>query len=86
MRFAWLRENDTITTPVAPQTALNRFILIIYNAVWWVPILFTVTGLFDTYTGFWTFAAVTAIRAAANLYRNNFLPVERGEYFPFRTP
>jgi hypothetical protein len=54
--------------------------------VWWIPILLTVFKAIDYRTGFITFAAITVIRAGANLYRNNILAPEQAEYFPFRSP
>lgn len=85
MRFAWLREQAGNDDAVE-QSPTNRLIFVIYNAVWWVPIVFVILGLFDPRTGLITFAVITAVRAVANLYRNNVLPVEQGEVFPFRAP
>lgn len=85
MRFAWLRENagDDVTVD---QNATNRLIFVTYNVVWWVPIVLPIVGVIATGTGFIAFAIITAIRACANLYRNNILSPEQGEYFPFRAP
>lgn len=85
MRFAWLRENGQITTaPV--QTSSNRLLIVTYNIIWWLPLVLVVLGAIDYQIGFATFAAITAIRLAANLYRNNILPIDKAETFPLRTP
>jgi hypothetical protein len=86
MRFAWLRENAAIDAPPAEQSLADRLILVVYNVVWWVPVVLPIIGVVDAWTGFIGFALVTAIRLVANLYRNNILPPEQGEFFPLRSP
>jgi hypothetical protein len=61
-------------------------VTIVYNLFWWVPLVLVLTRVIDYRMGFISFAAITLFRAAANLYRNNLLPPERGESFPFRLP
>ena len=85
MRFAWLREKAA-KEGGEEETARNRQILIAYNAIWWVPILLPFINVIDYSTGFIAFAIITIIRAGANLYRNNVLSPEEGEFFPLRSP
>ena len=60
--------------------------MIVYNLIWWIPVVLPFTGVIDYRTGLITFAAVTFVRAVANLFRNNFLTPEQGETFPLRAP
>jgi hypothetical protein len=85
MRFAWEREQQGDTTAVE-QGTLSRLIYVAYNILWWLPLVFTILGTIDYGTGFVAFLVITIIRAAANLYRNNFLTREQAERFPFRAP
>jgi hypothetical protein len=85
MRFAWLQENSANATPSKPAFT-NQLILAAYNVVWWIPIVLAFAKIIDYRTGFIAFAAVTAVRAAANLYRNNMLTLEQGQKFPLRAP
>ena len=57
-----------------------------YNVVWWILVVLPLTGLIDYRTGLIAFAAVTFVRAVANLFRNNLLAPEQGETFPLRAP
>ena len=84
-RFAWLRQQSADPAPVDESTT-NRLILIAYNVIWWIPIVLAFTRLIDYRTGFIAFFAITVFRAGANIYRNNFLPLEKAERFPFRSP
>ena len=77
MRFAWLRQHGIIEASADGNTT-NRLILIVYNVIWWVPIILAFAGIIDYRTGFIAFATITAIRAGVNLYRNNILPPEQG--------
>ena len=88
MRFAWLREKDAASPDSASldRSPLHKLVTIIYNLIWWVPLALVLTKVIDYRTGSIAFAAITAFRAAANLYRNNLLPPERGESFPLRSP
>jgi nicotinamide riboside transporter PnuC len=85
MRFAWQRENSA-DTDSAKQTTTNRIIYIVYNVVYWLPIVLTITKVIDYRTGFITFSLILIIRAAANLYRNNAPMADKGEYFALRSP
>ena len=85
MRFAWLRENSGEPGP-APPGAINRLILILYNLIWWVPIVLGFIKVIDYRTAFITFAAITIFRAMANVVRNNVLRPEQAETFPLRSP
>jgi hypothetical protein len=85
MRFAWLRENSPNHVSVK-QSLTNRFIFIVYNVVWWIPVVLPFTRTIDYRTGFIAFFVVTIIRAVANLYRNNVLTPEQAENFPLRAP
>ena len=85
MRFAWLREKSGNDVPLT-QSFASRFIYIAYNVIWWVPIVLPFIKIIDYRTGFVAFFAITITRAVANLYRNNVLTPEQGEYFPLRAP
>ena len=84
MRFAWQRKNSADKVS-AKQSSTGRIIYIIYNVVYWLPIVLTVTKVIDYRTGFITFSLILIIRAVANLYRNN-TTAEQGEYFALRSP
>jgi hypothetical protein len=88
MRFAWLREKDAKKSSPAKldRSPLHKLVTIVYNLVWWVPLVLVLTRVIDYQAGSIGFAAITLLRAAANLYRNNLLPPERGESFPLRSP
>ena len=83
MRFAWLRKNSPDHAAVKLE-GRNRLIRMVYNAVWWVPIVLTLLQVIDYDTGFILFAIITIVRLGANLYLNNVLQPERFESFPFR--
>ncbi|NDJ79124.1 MAG: hypothetical protein GYB65_22980 [Chloroflexi bacterium] len=83
MWFTWKKKNDDSYEPVE-QTGTNTLIYIAYNAVWWVPILLTLLGVIDHMSGTIGFAAITALRLAANLYRTNVLDPVQAMNFPFR--
>jgi len=85
MRFAWLRENSSNTVSVE-QSFINRLIFVLYNAVWWLPVLLKILGTIDYDTAFLMFFVFIIIRAVANLYRNNVLTLEQAEIFPLRSP
>ena len=85
MRFAWQREKSGNPVKVKDD-GVSRFILFIYNAVWWVPIILGFTKVIDYQTAFVSFFIITFIRAASNIYRNNALTQEQAEAFPLRSP
>ena len=85
MRFACLRENAANTVSVE-QGVTNRLIFVVYNVIWWLPVILAFFGIIDYATAFWAFFVFTFVRAAANLYRNNALTLEQAESFPLRSP
>ena len=85
MRFAWLREM-TPDPPPLKESSASRLLFTAYNIAWWVPVVLPFTGLIDYRAGFVGFVAVTAVRAIANLYRNNALTLVQAEVFPLRSP
>lgn len=62
------------------------WILFIYNAVYWIPLILPWTTLMTYRQGVVGLTILIGVRALANLYRNNFLPLERAEIFPLRIP
>ena len=85
MRFAWLREKSGDPVPAQPS-AINRLIVIVYNLIWWVPIVLGFFKVIDYRTAFITFLLITIFRAIANVVRNNVLTPEQAETFPLRSP
>ena len=85
MRFAWLREKSGDPAPAQPS-AINRLIVIVYNLIWWVPIVLGFFKVIDYRTAFITFLIITIFRAMANVVRNNLLTPEQAETFPLRSP
>ena len=85
LRFAWLREQSGAPAP-APPSAINRLIVIVYNLVWWVPIVLGFLNVIDYRAAFITFLIITIFRAIANVVRNNVLTPEQAETFPLRSP
>ena len=85
MRFAWLRENSPNEVSIK-QSSISRLVYILYNAVYWVPIILPFLGIIDYQTGSYLLTAVLLIRLLANLYRNNFLSLPQAEVFALRSP
>ncbi|MGD8599089.1 MAG: hypothetical protein PVJ26_18885, partial [Anaerolineae bacterium] len=85
MRFAWLREQSGDPTPAQPS-ATNRLIVIVYNLIWWVPIVLGFFKVIDYQTAFVAFLIITIFRAIANVIRNNVLTPEQAQTFPLRSP
>lgn len=85
MRFAWLREKSGDLAPPR-SSVINRLILIVYNLIWWVPIVLGFFKVIDYRTAFITFLIITICRALANGVRNNILTPEQAEAFPLRSP
>jgi hypothetical protein len=85
MRFAWLREKSGDPAPAQPS-AINRLTMIVYNLIWWVPIVLGFFKVIDYLTAFITFLIITIFRAIANVVRNNVLTPEQAETFPLRSP
>jgi hypothetical protein len=84
MRFAWERKNSPDYASVK-QGCTVQLIRMVYNIVWWIPIVLALFKVIDYRTGFILFTIVTLVRLAANLYVNNVLTAEQAEGFPFRT-
>ena len=73
MRFAWIREQTPGSTSQAqsfphPATVLR----LIHNLAFWLFLLPLFTPL-SYGAGFILFTVVIAVRAAANIYHNNFM-------------
>ncbi len=85
MQFAWQRKKLANYVPIKKNLA-NRLTFIAYNVAYWIPLVLPFTGIIDFRTGFIGFFLIIIIRAAANLYRNNFLKVAQAEAFPLRSP
>jgi hypothetical protein len=85
MRFAWLRENSEDTEP-AQAGLFSRAIFVIYNLVWWLPMVLGFTKVIEYRTGLIMLLVITIVRAIANVIRTNFLTLEQAEVFPFRAP
>jgi hypothetical protein len=68
------------------MTTTSRLLLVAYNVVWWVPVALPLLGVVSYRAGTVAFLAVTATRAAINLYRNNALPSAAAQRFPLRSP
>lgn len=85
MRFAWLRKKRADAVP-GNEGITHRLILVAYNLVWWLPVVLPLARVIDYRAGFTLFLAITLVRAAVNLIRNNVLTPEQGEFFPLRSP
>ncbi len=85
MWFTWLREQAGNDGPVE-QNIIERLIFIIYNLVYWLPLVLTITKTIDYRMGIITFAAIIAVRTVLNWYRVNILSLEQAQRFPFRAP
>jgi len=86
-RFAWERKNSTDPKPAKLQvTHPLKMVFVVYNVVYWIPVILPFIGIIEYRTGSIAYFAVILFRAVANLYRNNFLTLEQAEIFPFRIP
>ncbi len=85
MRFAWLRQQMTDSTPPS-ESLLSKGLLVAYNLVFWVPLVLGFAGFISHQAGFIGFFVIILFRAATNLYRNNVLPWDKAELFPLRIP
>ena len=85
MRFAWLRQKSGNSGPVK-QSVLEILIFMVYNLVYWVPLVLSITGTIEYRAGFIAFAGVIAVRTVLNWYRVNVLSPEVGQRFPLRAP
>jgi len=87
MRFALLRKDSTDPIPAKLRfTHPLNLTMVVYNVVWWIPIILTFTKVIDYRAGFIAFLVVTLLRLVANLVRNNVLKGEQAESFPLRSP
>ena len=87
MRFAWIRQKANRDAP--PKKVFTHpmnLLMMVYNIVWWIPIILPFTGVISYTAGFIFFLVVTIIRMVANLARNNILDLENAEEFPLRAP
>ena len=65
---------------------LSKLTMVVYNLVWWSPLVLPLTGTISYQQGFVLFLVITYVRLTANLIRNNFLTLERAISFPLRIP
>ena len=85
MRFAWIQK--TRFSDYATKTGVaGKAVVIAYNVVWWVPIILPLVGIISYRAGFIAFFGVTLLRAVANAYRVNILPLTKALDFPLRMP
>ena len=61
--------------------------MILYNVIWWLPIVLAFTKVIEYRTGFYCFFIITVFRAFFQTYfRNNILKGEKAEIFPLKHP
>jgi hypothetical protein len=84
MRFAWINQDSAKDVPTS-QNSINRTIYIVYNLVWWIPIVLVIINIIDYQVAFIALFVLTAIRAVINLFRNNVLNPQQAENFPLRS-
>lgn len=65
---------------------LSKLTMVLYNLVWWSPLVLPFTGTISYGHGFILFMAITYVRLMANLVRNNVLSLEQAIKFPLRIP
>jgi hypothetical protein len=85
MRFAWQIKNRRLGEP--PKRSFSHplnLTMIVYNIIWWIPLVLALTRAIGYETAFIAFFAVTAGRLVANLVRNNVLRPEAAIAFPLR--
>ncbi len=85
MRFARLKANlpnhVSIKRKVTHPLSLIRMV---YNIIWWIPMLLSFTGVIDYRAGFVAFFIVTAFRLFINIYVNYALDLDKFERFPLK--
>ena len=79
----WREKTGDATFKEGP---LSKLTMVLYNLVWWSPLVLPFTGTISYEEGFVLFMAITYVRLTANLIRNNFLSLERAISFPLRIP
>ncbi len=84
MRYAWQRSQKGLDEPA--MTKVQRAVFISYNVIWWIPVVLVIAGAWSYEQGAIGFMAITAARAAINLYRNNVLADEAARSFALRAP
>ena len=85
MRFAWLRSKEGSEEPPL-MTPADRVTFVVYNVIWWVPVILTVLGFLSFWAGSLGFMVMSVLRAVTNAYRINVLPVDAAHRFPLRSP
>jgi hypothetical protein len=86
MRFAWQARKLAGNLPTKQRsTHPLTLIMVVYNVVWWVPVILPFTGVVEYKTGSIAFLGVTIFRLAANFVRNNVVKPEMGLNFPLRS-
>lgn len=85
MLLKWRIENISDYIPTKYSVS-ERFIVVLYNLIWWVPIAFPFSGIVSFRSGSTIFFFVTFSRALINLYRINVLTPEKAFHFPLRGP
>lgn len=85
-RFAWERKKTGGSPRTLGKGHPYTWILIVYNAVYWIPMLLPWTSLMSYRQGVIGLVILIGVRAAANVYRNNFMTLDRAEIFPLRIP
>ena len=85
MRFAWLRKKSSDPVPAKLKfTHPLNVIYLLYNFIYWIPIILPFIGAIDYNTGFILLFIVIIIRGIANIVRNNIIKPEQAEIFPLR--
>lgn len=84
MRFAWLTEQPGYSP--GPKSLSGTLIFVLYNLVYWAPLVLLLTGDLDYGPAFIVFTVINAVRLVANVYRVNVLAPSQGEFFPLRAP
>jgi len=85
MLLKWRIENSRAYIPTK-YSFPERVTVIIYNLIWWGPVVFPFTGIVSYRVGSIIFFFITFVRAILNLYRINVLKPEQAFHFPLRGP
>ncbi len=65
---------------------LSKLTMVLYNVLWWSPLVLPFTGTISYLQGFILFMVITYVRLTANFIRNNVLSLDRAINFPLRIP
>lgn len=68
------------------EGVLSKLTMVLYNLVWWSPLVLPFTDTISYQQGFILFMVITYVRLTANLIRNNFLTLDQAIRFPLRIP